>query len=186
MKITVKAESARVGKHRFVFKAGDAAVQIFIGRVLCKFGSVLTHQRKQKGLRSMPIGERREQSHRVLAAGGKHQVPHNRAAHQKTCIVKAGCAGLSQHLAQCLCGYGEVIGRGGILCGKRGGVLLEIGQIDVHQSVKRAQGVKTFIAATVVDDGNAQRWLDLAQHGNQLCGIRGGCDQIDVVRTRVA
>ena len=137
-------------------------------------------QKRHAGL-SAQVGHLPHHGKRVLHLAGQHQMPQDDPALQVALAVKAGRAGLCQHLPDGRQRNGIVIRRAGKFCTCFGAGILQICQPDIHIAGQRPHRLRPFITASVVHhrdmqpprSGAAQR----RKHPGQPLG---GGDQVQV------
>lgn len=103
------------------------------------------------------------------------------AAGHNAVFVENIFAGLTEHFGD---GEGcdlEIVGCGGIFFREGGGVVFEVGEVDVDKSFKVAECLDTLVAAAVIDDGNIQLRADGFKDRNEFVREMGGGNEVYIV-----
>ena len=116
---------------------------------------------------------------RILKLTGQHQMTDDDAALHDAVPADAVRSDLTHHLVDGGGGGFKIVLRLRQLARRSGKRILEIGQIDLHLALKRAERFDTLVAAAVPHDGNAQRLFQRFKDPRRE--LRGG-DEVDAVR----
>ena len=125
-------------------------------------------------------GEGVEAGERVPRVPREHQMPHDGAAYGEAVFIEGERSCLANHFPNRRFRHGRVIG-----CAREGGGerrvgVFEIGEVDVHEALQRAERFHPLVAAAVVyhGDGRAIERERLTD-GDE---VRRGADEVDVMR----
>ncbi len=173
------AQSAGEVDQGVVFLFRDGAVQL--GVVLQAQRGELAHN---ADIDAVPVGLVQVGKHPlgILYMPGKEQVADDDALLQHAVTSPLQGRLLAEHFQKGGFCHGGVIGGAGIFLCQQGGHILEVGQIDVHQSLHETQRVYRFVAAAIHHEGQGE--APPFGVADSLCylrqvGIRG--DQVDIM-----
>lgn len=153
--IAVEAEADGFFEHGLVLEGSHSSAEIFVVTRV-KIGRVLTHQAE------LDIGYRNklcksaQARDRIVSATGENEMADDDALLHHTVFVKFCRTEHIIHKEECLLGALAVVGGVRVFGGKLGGIILEIGEVDIDESAEKGEAFDAFVASAVPYDGDVQ------------------------------